>query len=162
MLLGRKSESKRHGAGAHFNIKRSRAFGHTAQVGCHLTLALIKFLFKMSPGEIYSLHIIHILSILLLIGTTFYSFAGAPDTKKRIAIFSGVAALLILLTGIRMWQSQFSFALAGWIVIKLICWLGISAMSGLAYRRRNQVFLWLSLTCLFAIVAVIMAYVKPF
>jgi cytochrome b subunit of formate dehydrogenase len=99
---------------------------------------------------------------MLLIGTTFYAFAGAPETKKRIAMYSGMAALLIVLTGVRMWQAQFGFALAGWIVLKLICWLGISAMSGLAYRRREQVRLWITLTCLFSAVAVIMAYVKPF
>ena len=116
----------------------------------------------MSPGEIYSLHIVHIFSVMLLIGTTFYAFAGAPETKKRIAMYSGMAALLIVLTGVRMWQAQFGFALAGWIVLKLICWLGISAMSGLAYRRREQVRLWIALTCLFSAVAVIMAYVKPF
>ncbi|KAB2643784.1 MAG: hypothetical protein DVB35_07875 [Verrucomicrobia bacterium] len=116
----------------------------------------------MSPGEIYSLHIVHIFSVMLLIGTTFYAFAGAPETKKRIAMYSGMAALLIVLTGVRMWQAQFGFALAGWIVLKLICWLGISAMAGLAYRRREQVRLWITLTCLFSAVAVIMAYVKPF
>jgi hypothetical protein len=99
---------------------------------------------------------------MLLIGTTFYAFAGAPETKKRIAMYSGMAALLIVLTGVRMWQAQFGFALAGWIVLKLICWLGISAMAGLAYRRREQVRLWITLTCLFSAVAVIMAYVKPF
>jgi hypothetical protein len=116
----------------------------------------------MSSAEFNILHIVHVCSVLLLIGATFYAFAGAPETKKRVAIASGVAALLVFLTGFRMWQAQFGLALAGWVIVKLVCWLAIAAFSGLAYRRRDQAALWITLTSLLAILAVTMAYLKPF
>jgi len=50
----------------------------------------------MSPAEFNFLHIFHISSVLLLIGATFYAFAAPPETRKRVAIFSGIAALLVL------------------------------------------------------------------
>jgi hypothetical protein len=115
----------------------------------------------MSPAEFNFLHIFHISSVLLLIGATFYAFAAPPQTKTRVAILSGIAALLVLVSGFRMWQVEFGMAPAGWIVVKLICWLAIASFSSLAYRRREKAWLWITLTIVLAIVAVTMAYVKP-
>jgi hypothetical protein len=61
-----------------------------------------------------------------------------------------------------MWQVQFGFVFAGWILVKFLCWLGISAFSGVAYRLRDKAGLFALLTVLLAIVAVTMAYTKPF
>ena len=116
----------------------------------------------MSPQEFNALHISHVSSVLLLIGLTFYAFAGSPETRKRVLMYSGIASLLVFLTGLRMWQAQFGFVMAGWIFVKLACWLGISAFSGLAYRRREKAGLFAVLTILLAVVAVAMAYAKPF
>lgn len=116
----------------------------------------------MSPAEFNFLHIFHISSVLLLIGATFYAFAAPPQTKTRVAIFSGIAALLVLLSGFRMWQTQFGMAPAGWVFVKLICWLAIASFSSLAYRQRDRAALWMTLTIVLAVVAVTMAYVKPF
>jgi hypothetical protein len=69
--------------------------------------------------------------------------------------------LLVLLTGVRMWQGVYGFA-GGWAVVKLVCWLGISAFGGLAYRRRAKAGLWMFLTLLLALIALVMVYVKPF
>ena len=116
----------------------------------------------MSPAEFNFLHVFHVSSVLLLIGATFYAFAAAPETKTRVSIYSGVAALLVLLSGFRMWQAQFGLAPAGWVIVKLVCWLAIASFSGLAFRRREKAPLWIALTIVLAIVAVAMAYVKPF
>ena len=116
----------------------------------------------MSPAEFNILHIIHVSSVLMLIGATFYAFGGAPETKTRVAIYSGIAALLVLLSGFRMWQAQFGLAPAGWVIVKLVCWLGIASFSGLAYKRREKAALWVALTLILAVLAVTMAYVKPF
>jgi hypothetical protein len=116
----------------------------------------------MTPQEFNALHILHVTGVLILLSFTFLAFAGAPETKRRVLSMAGLGSLLVLLTGIRMWQSQFNFVLAGWIVVKLICWLAVSAFGGLGYRRRDQAGLFASLSLIFAVLAVVMVYLKPF
>lgn len=115
----------------------------------------------MNPHEYNSLHIIHVLSAIVTIGTIFYACAGAPETRKKILMWSGIAAVLLLLTGIRMWQAQYGFA-GGWALVKLACWLGLAAFTGLAYRRREKASLWIVLTLVLSAVALVMVYIQPF
>ncbi|MCB1105154.1 MAG: hypothetical protein KDK74_10520 [Cephaloticoccus sp.] len=115
----------------------------------------------MNPHELNSLYILHVLSAISLIGTTFYACAGAPETRKKALMWSGIASLLVVLTGIRMWQGLYGFA-GGWAIVKLVCWLGLSAFGGLAYRKREKASLWLILTVILTAVALVMVYIKPF
>jgi hypothetical protein len=50
----------------------------------------------------------------------------------------------------------------GWVWVKLVCWLGLSAFVGLAYKRRAKAGLWITLTLLLVAIALVMVYVKPF
>jgi len=115
----------------------------------------------MNPHELTSLHLLHVFSAIALVATTFYACAGAPETRKKVLMWSGIASLVVLLTGIRMWQGLYGFA-GGWAVVKLVCWLGLSAFGGLAYRRREQASLWLILTLVLTATALLMVYVRPF
>ena len=115
----------------------------------------------MSPGEFNFLHVFHVSSVLILLGLTFYAFAGAAETRGRVLALAGIASLFALGSGLRMWQVQFGFVLAGWVAVKVLCWLGISAMGGLAYRRREKVGILSLVTVALAVTAVAMAYVKP-
>jgi len=116
----------------------------------------------MSPTEFSILHFLHVSAALVLVGYTFYAFAAPPETRMRTMIWTGSAALVMLLTGLRMWQTVYNFAPAGWLVVKFVCWLGLSALSGIAYRRRAQagVLAWIALTLV--VIAVLMVYLKPF
>jgi len=91
-----------------------------------------------------------------------FRIAAPPEAKKRVMMFSGIMALLVLLSGFRMWQSQFGMAIAGWIIVKFVCWAAIACFSGLAFRYRDKTALWITLTAILAIIAVAMAYLKPF
>ena len=115
----------------------------------------------MNPAESNALHIIHVFSAIALVATVFYAAAGAPETRKKALMWSGIASLLVLLTGIRMWQGLFHFS-GGWAIVKLVCWLGLSAFAGLAYKRRAKAGLWITLTLVLSLLAVIMVYLKPF
>lgn len=117
--------------------------------------------FFMNPQEYNALHILHVFSALLLVGTTFYACAGAPETRKKTLMWSGIASLLVLFTGFRMWQAIYHFS-GGWAVVKLVCWLGISAFAGLAYKRRAKAGLWITLTLVLSAIALTMVYVRPF
>jgi hypothetical protein len=116
----------------------------------------------MNPHELNALHIGHVASVLVLIAYTFFAFAGPAETRKRVLMITGVASLLVLLTGIRIWQGVFAFGMFGWIFVKLGCWLGLSALSGLAYRKRDKVNLFMIVALVLAITAVAMVYLKPF
>ncbi len=116
----------------------------------------------MNSPELNALHIIHVTSVVVLIAYTFFAFAGPAETKKRVMMITGIASLLVLLTGIRMWQGLFSFHAFGWIIVKLGCWLGLSALTGLAYRKRDQANPLMMVSLVLAIVALVMVYAKPF
>jgi len=115
----------------------------------------------MNQHELNTLHILHVLSVLGLTGATFYAFAGAQESRKRVLMWSGIASLVVLLTGVRMWQSVYHFH-GGWIVVKLVCWLGLSAIGGIAYRRRGAIGLLVLITLVLLATALAMVYVRPF
>jgi hypothetical protein len=117
----------------------------------------------MNPSaEYYVLHLVHGTAAFVLVGYTFYAFAAPPETRKRTMIWTGVASLVMLLTGIRMWQTMYGFAPAGWLVVKFLCWLGLAALSGIAYRHREKAgtLAWIALGLV--VVALTMVFVKPF
>lgn len=117
---------------------------------------------KMSPREFNALHVVHVSGVLILLSFTFLAFAASPESKRRVLTIAGLGSLLVLITGLRMWQAQFNFVVAGWILVKILCWLGVSALSGLGYRLREKAGLFALLALVLAIAAVAMAYVKPF
>lgn len=116
----------------------------------------------MNPHEFNILHLFHVAGALVLMGHTFYALAAPLATRRKVLMWSGGASLVMLLTGLRMWQTIYGFAPAGWLVVKMICWLGLSALAGMAYRRREQSGLLAWVAMVLAVTAVAMVYVKPF
>lgn len=96
-----------------------------------------------------------------MVAANFYACAGTPDTRKKALSWGGVAALLSLLAGIRMWQGMYGFE-GGWVIVKLVCWLGLASITGMAYRKRAKAGLWMYLTIILSVIALIMVYVRPF
>jgi hypothetical protein len=60
-----------------------------------------------------------------------------------------------------MWQAEYHFH-GGWVWVKLVCWLGLSAISGIAYRRRGATGLLGLITLALLATALAMVYVRPF
>jgi hypothetical protein len=116
----------------------------------------------MNPNELNVLHLLHVVGVLVLTGFTFFAFAGAPETRKRVLAITGIASLLVLLTGIRMWQGLFGFAAFGWIIVKIGCWLVVSALTGVAYRKRDKANTLMIIVLLLLTIALAMVYLKPF
>jgi hypothetical protein len=115
----------------------------------------------MNPHEINLLHVVHVAAVVVLIAYTFLGFAGAPETRKRVLIMTGIASLLVLLTGIRMWQGMFGFGMAAWLIVKVVCWLGLSALTGVAYRKPDKVNALTVIVLALAVVALVMVYYRP-
>ncbi|MBX7121018.1 MAG: hypothetical protein K1X42_02710 [Opitutaceae bacterium] len=115
----------------------------------------------MNPNESNALHILHVLSAIILLAFTFFAFAAPESSRKKVMIWTGVANLVILLTGLRMWQGLYAFS-GGWVIVKIVAWLGLAAIAGMAFRKREKAggLMWASLAL--AAVAVVMVYARPF
>ena len=112
----------------------------------------------MSPTFYY---IIHVFSVLALTGYTFYAFAAPAETRKRVMMFTGIASLLALAGGFGL-QAKLGYGFPGWLIVKLVCWLGLSALAGFGYRRRGAAGTLAVAALAFALVALVMVYTKPF
>jgi uncharacterized membrane protein SirB2 len=108
-------------------------------------------------------HILHVLSLIVLTTHTFMAFANPlPENRKRTMMITGIASLLMLVSGwgmLHLLQVPFS---TGWVVVKALCWLGFSSLAGFAYRKAHLrgVLSFVGLSLL--VVALFMVYLKPF
>lgn len=112
----------------------------------------------MSPTFYY---ILHVFSVLVMTGFTFYAFAADPSTRKRTLAISGIASLLALIAGFGL-QAKLSVGFPGWLIVKIVCWLGLTALTGIGYRRRGAAGALTVVAILLAFIAVLMVYLKPF
>jgi hypothetical protein len=113
----------------------------------------------MSP-TVYD--VIHVFALLVLSGYTFYAVAAPAESRKKVLMITGIASLLMLISGFGLISKLYANHFAGWMIVKMVCWLGLSAMAGLGYRRRAKAGLFAALAVLFVFVAVLMVYTKPF
>jgi uncharacterized membrane protein SirB2 len=109
-------------------------------------------------------HVLHVASLLVLAGYTFYACGGAaPGSKKKVMMATGIAALLMLISGVGlMHKLGYSWSASKWVYVKLICWLGLSALAGIAYRRKGAGGALSVVALGLGAVAVYMVYYKPF
>ena len=108
-------------------------------------------------------HILHLFSLFVLTAHTYMAFANpAPENRRSTMMITGIASLLVLASGFGLLAKLYSNHLAGWMVVKLVCWLGLSALSGIVYRKAHLrgLFSFLGLTLI--LVALLMDYLKPF
>lgn len=105
--------------------------------------------------------IIHLSAIFVLLGYTFYAFAAPAETRRRVMMVTGIAALVILVTGFGMLARE-HLGFPGWAIVKVVCWLGLGVMGSFAYRRRAQAGAFMLLTFALAIVAAAMVLYRPF
>lgn len=107
--------------------------------------------------------LLHLVSLIVLTAHTFMAFANpAPENRKRTMMTTGIAALLMLGSGFGMLAISKIPVATGWVLVKLFCLIGVSALAGIAYRRPH-LRATLSLTALVLIsVAVFMVLFRPF
>jgi hypothetical protein len=105
--------------------------------------------------------ILHLSSIIVLLGYTFYAFAAPAETRKRVLMITGVASLLVIVSGFGM-LGRLHLGFPGWAIVKFVCLLGLASIAGFAYRKRAMADLFMMIAFLLAITAVAMVYVRPF
>jgi hypothetical protein len=108
-------------------------------------------------------HVIHVFSVIALVGYAFYAFAApAPETKKRVMMVTGIASLAMLVAGVGLMHKMGYSWHNGWVWVKIACWLGLSALPGMAYRRRERAGMFIVIALVLVLIALSMVYYKPF
>lgn len=122
----------------------------TAQVECH------PFPFPMNPLY-YSL--LHVFALFILAAHTFMAFANpAPENRKWTMIITGIASLVVLISaGGLMAKLGYSWG-SPWVIGKLVCWLGLSGLAGMAYRMPERRALLSKIALALILVALVMVY----
>jgi hypothetical protein len=108
-------------------------------------------------AEIY--YVMHVLSLVLLTGFTFQVFAK-PENRKRTMIVTGVLSLTMLIGGFGL-LARLGHGFPPWIVVKIVCWLGLAAMAGMAFRKPGSIGPLKLLTIVLITIAVWAVYFRP-
>ena len=114
-------------------------------------------------AEVY--RVMHVLSLLLLTGFAFSSFAApTPQRKKSLAMITGILSLLVLVGGfgLKAKLPELREGWPGWLIVKLVCWLGVSALAGMVFKRPQMAKMYQWITIALIAAAVYMVYQRPF
>jgi len=107
-------------------------------------------------------HILHLLSLIVLTAHTFMAFANPdPANKKRTMMITGIAALLMFISGFGMLTVQKIPFSTGWVLVKLVCWFGLSGLAGIAYRKADLRGVLSVVALALITVALFMVYLRP-
>lgn len=106
--------------------------------------------------------ILHLVSVILLTAVTFGALAAPrPEERRTSLLWSGLMAVVALVSGFGL-HARLGYAFAGWVFVKIACWMGLAALTGLAYRRPAQRRSLTVLAVVAVVLAVGVAIVKPF
>lgn len=109
----------------------------------------------MNPAVYY---IIHVFSLLVLTGYTFYAFAAPAETRKKVMIITGIASILALVGGFGLLAKLHNNQFAPWVIVKIVCWFLLSGLAGMGYRRRNLVGMLIPVALALIFVALFAVY----
>ena len=114
----------------------------------------------MNPNY-YSL--IHVFALFILSAHTFMTFANpAPENRKRTMMITGIASLLVLISGFGLLAKLHNNQFSGWVIVKIVCWLGLSALAGIAYRRPHLRGTLAVVALALTLTALVMVYIVRF
>ncbi len=106
--------------------------------------------------------ILHVISLLVLSGWIFMSFANpAPERRKKTLMITGIAGLLMLVSGFGMMAKYHYGYGSTWVIVKVVCWLGLMALGGMAFRKPGKTCALTAIVLVLLSVAVTMVYTKP-
>ena len=120
------------------------------------------------PYEVYKL--LHFLGIFM----TFLSLGGVllfvmnggtkeqNTNRKLVGIMHGIGLVLILLGGFGMLARLGLQISSGWIIIKILIWIALGGMTGIAYKKPGAAKTLWFVVALLGLIAVALVVYKPF
>ncbi len=103
--------------------------------------------------------VIHLVSVVFLVAITFRAFAApTPESRRTNLMLSGIASFGALLGGFGL-MAKLQLEWGPWLFVKIGCWLALSALAGIAYRKPESTksLSWLAFALV--VTAVLMVYV---
>ena len=103
--------------------------------------------------------VIHLVSVIFLVAVTFRAFAApTPESRRSNLMLSGITSLAALVGGFGL-MAKMGYAWDVWVFVKIGCWLALSALAGVAYRKpeATKSLSWLAFALV--VTAVLMVYV---
>ena len=107
-------------------------------------------------------HILHVISLLVLSAWTFMGFANPdPNRRKKTLMITGIAGLLMLISGFGL-SPKLGYSMGStWIIVKIVCWTGLMAIAGMVFRKPGKACMLTTVALVLLSVAVVMVYLKP-
>lgn len=110
--------------------------------------------------------ILHVFSVILLVSFVISACSDPrPERKKRMMIVTGILSLLVLAGGFGLAAKLYNITnpmkFTGWMVGKVIVWLLLSAVTGMAFRRSTFAGIFMLVAIALAGTAVYLVYAKP-
>ena len=104
--------------------------------------------------------VLHVVSMVLLTAFLFQAFANPdPKNRKRTGMITGIFALLMLIGGFGL-VAVMKVGFPWWVIVKLVCWLGLASMSGLAYRKPQRIPLLTVLAIALILISITTVYFR--
>ncbi len=77
--------------------------------------------------------------MVLLTAFLFQAFANPdPRNKRKILSLTGMCAVLMLIGGFGM-VAVMKVGFPWWVIVKLVCWLGLASIGGMAHRKPRRI-----------------------
>ena len=110
--------------------------------------------------KLHIYQVLHVASMVLMTGFLFQAFANPdPKNKKKSGILIGSLALLMLIGGFGL-VATLHAGFPWWVIVKLVCWGGLVAISGLGYRKPERIPLLTWVAVALILTAVTTVYFK--
>ena len=107
--------------------------------------------------------LLHLFALIVQTAHTFMAFAN-PDPKNRLRtlMVTGIASLLMLISGFGMLAIEKIPFTTGWVLVKFVCWLGLGSLAGVVYRKAHLRGLLSFISLSLILVAIVMVLFRPF
>ncbi|MCP5023773.1 MAG: SirB2 family protein [bacterium] len=107
-------------------------------------------------------YLLHVIGLLLLTATSFSALgAPTPERRKKALMLTGILSLVMLVGGFGL-LGRLNYGWPHWVIIKIACWVILSALAGLAFRMPKAKGLLSLIGMLALAVGVYMVYERPF
>jgi hypothetical protein len=104
-------------------------------------------------------HLLHLVGLFVMTAYTFRAFAAPGSNRRGNLMISGIASLVVVVAGFGL-LAKLKLDFSAWIIIKVVCWLVLSGLAGMAHRKGRAGIL--PLVALLLITAAVYAvYFRP-
>ena len=130
-------------------------------LGAHGMNGVSPFFPAMDKLLFYKL--LHVFALIVQTAHTFMAFANPdPANRTRTLMVTGITSLLMLVSGFGLLAIEKIPFSTGWVIVKMVCWLGLGSLAGVVYRKAHLRGLLSLVAFSLILVALIMVFFRPF